>query len=223
MRCCLRIALTVQIFVVMAVAASKPHLIVFGKWTTVKWMSGAEENKPVDLRIRALFLDGRQKEFTFDATHEITDRLFVVRRALRVNDALPQESGGPARWSWQPAGWLLIDRATGHISQITLPDFDPAYSVATWYRDYVAYCGFSEDGKKIDAVVMQVGRRKPILKKSLGKTDGADPSADCDTPTWQRQPARVSFSAWDQNLTYAIRGRATETLPADIDEDESSE
>lgn len=221
MRSFLRIVVTVQIFVAMAAATAKPHVIVFGKWTTVRWMSGPEENKPVDLKIRALFVDGRQKEFTIGVQHEITDRLFSVRRALRVNDALPQEQNGPPRWSWQPAGWVLIDRVTGHISQIALPDFDPACSTASWYRDYIAYCGSSDDGKKIDAVVMQVGKRKPLVKKSLGR--GADPAEACDTPTWQRQPARVSFSASDQNLTYAIRGHATEIVPADSDEEEGSE
>jgi len=71
-------------------------------------------------------------------------------------------------------GWLLVDRVSGKVSQLSLPEFDPFYSTASWYRDYVAYCGVSEDGKKLSAIVMQVGRRKPVLKKLLGEPDGDD-------------------------------------------------
>jgi len=49
------------------------------------------------------------------------------------------------------------------------PEFGSYYSVASWYRDYVAYCGVSDDGKKLYAVVFQVGRRKPVLKKPLAR------------------------------------------------------
>jgi hypothetical protein len=48
---------------------------------------------------------------------------------------------------------LLVDRMTGHISAINLPEFDSCYSVASWYSDYVAYCGVSDDGKTLYAVV----------------------------------------------------------------------
>jgi hypothetical protein len=30
---------------------------------------------------------------------------------------------------------------TGHISQASLPEFDPDSSSGTWYRDSIAYCG----------------------------------------------------------------------------------
>ena len=59
----------------------------------------------------------------------------------------------PARWQWQRGGWLLLDRVSSHILQITLAEFDPYCSVASWYRGYVAYCGVSEEGKKLYAVV----------------------------------------------------------------------
>ena len=93
------------------------------------------------------------------APHEITERLFVVRRAFRVNDTLPGDEAAAPGWVWQRGGWLLVDRLTGHISAIALPEFDPYYSVASWYRDYAAYCGVSDDGKKLFAIVFQVGRR----------------------------------------------------------------
>ena len=46
-----------------------------------------------------------------------------------------------------------------------LPEFDSFYSAASWYRDYVAYCGVGDDGKKTYAMVAQISRRKPVLKK----------------------------------------------------------
>jgi hypothetical protein len=65
--------------------------------------------------------------------HEVTDRLFVIRRAYRLNDNLPPETGVP-RWQWQRGGWLMVDRVTGRVSQVALPEFDAFYSAASWYR-----------------------------------------------------------------------------------------
>ena len=79
---------------------------------------------PDDLKVRPLYVDTRLKEFTFGIPHEVTEQLFVVRRVVRVNDTLPQEAL-PLRWSWQRSGWLVVDRVTGHISQASLPEFDP--------------------------------------------------------------------------------------------------
>jgi hypothetical protein len=192
-------------------AASKPHTISFGKWTSVKWPD-ATGQKLLDLKVRPLFVDTRLKEYTTGGAHELTERLFVVRRAFRVNDALPDE--GTVRWQWQRGGWLMVDRATGKISQLSLPEFDPFYSTASWYRDYIAYCGVSEDGKKLYAMVAQVGRRKPILKKVLGEPEGDDaPDSECPAPEWQRSPARVTFQPEDtQKLQFSIRGRVVDVI-----------
>jgi hypothetical protein len=133
-------------------AEPKPHGITFGKWTSVKWYVGAVEGKPLDVKIRALYVDTRLKEYTTGAPHEVTDRLFVVRRMFRLNDTLPTESNSAPRWIWERGGWLLVDRVTGRVTQISLPEFDPFYSTASWYRDYVAYCGVSDDGKKLFAM-----------------------------------------------------------------------
>ena len=126
-----------------------------------------------------MYVDGRLKEFTFGNPHEVTEQLFVVRRVLRVNDTLPQETVTTPRWTWQRGGWLAVNRVTGHISQASLPEFDPDSSSGTWYRDYVAYCGISDDGRKLSAVVMQLGRRKPILKKPMGETANDEASESC--------------------------------------------
>jgi hypothetical protein len=230
----LHAALALSIFVTQAsvAATTKSHVITFGKWTTVQWSpeSGAADEKPVTLKVRSLLVDAHVKEFTLGPAHEVTDRLFVVRRAFRVNDSLPQESASTPHWEWQPGGWLLVDRATGHVSLLKLPDFDVFYSAASWYRDYAAYCGVSDDSKKIYAVVAQINRRKPILKKPIEDDkivdkemkDSAVDSA-CPAPAWQRTPARVTFEpAGAPKQTYAIRGHAVDLLNESEEEDEEA-
>jgi len=204
-----------------AFAAPKAHVIAFGKWTAVKWYAGPE--KPLDVRIRPLFVDTRLKEYTTGAPHDITDRLFVVRRMFRLNDALPAEANTSQRWVWERGGWLLVDRVSGRIAQINLPEFDPFYSTASWYRDYVAYCGVSEDGKKAFAMVAQLGRRKPILKKPLGEPFAENlPDSECPAPTWERQPTRVTFvPEQNEKLTYAVHGHAVDVVSEADDEEES--
>jgi hypothetical protein len=196
-------------------ATPKPHVIAFGKWTSAKWPN-ATGQKLFDLKVRGLFVDTRLKEYTTGTAHELTDRLFVVRRVFRVNDALPTENSATnaPRWQWQRGGWLLVDRLTGRVSQINLPEFDPFYSTASWYRDYIAYCGVSDDGKKLYAIVAQVGRRKPILKKDAGEPNGDDdPDSECPPPIWQRMPMRVTFQPDDDHkLVFSIRGRVVDVV-----------
>src|SRR5579863_6544255 len=95
------VALTLTFCAANASAASKPHIITFGKWTTVSWQSSgdsAADEKPGTMRVRPLLVDARVREFTLGPAHDVTDRLFVVRRAFRLNDTLPQESASPAHW-----------------------------------------------------------------------------------------------------------------------------
>jgi hypothetical protein len=122
--------------------------------------------------------------------HDVTDRLFVVRRAFRLNDALPDETNTMPRWKWEIGGWLLVDRVSGHVSQLVLPDFDFENSIASWYRDYVAYCGISNDGKKMYALVEQLGRRKPVLRRL------------------SRLPADVATAASPRDLRYCRRSES---------------
>lgn len=221
--CCVTLCLVILSDVTLV--ASKPHVITFGKWTAVKSSTAPEESRSDDLKVRPLFLDGRLKEFTFGIPHEVTENLFVVRRVVRVNDTLPQESVSTPRWTWQRGGWLVVDRVSGHISQASLPEFDPDSSLASWYRDYVAYCGVSDDGRKLHAVVAQIGRRKPILKNPLGDagTEAAFDS-ECATPSWQRAPIRVSFvSKGDEKFTFAVRGHTVEVVADEEAEDEGTQ
>ncbi len=200
-------------------AVPKPHVITFGKWISTHW-TGPDGQGPFDLKVRPLIIDSRVKEYTVGPAHELTDRLFVVRRAFRVNDALPGEPA--ARWQWQRGGWLLVDRVTARIVQLTLPEFDAFSSTASWYRDYIAYCGISEDGKKLYAVIMQVGRRKPVLKREIGEPAvHAEPDSECPAPSWERSPARVTFRSADtQKLVFSIRGRVLDLVDDAEDEGE---
>lgn len=202
----------------LCAAVSKPHVITYGKWISAKWPNATGE-KMLDLKVRPLLVDARIKEYTTGTPHDVTDRLFVVRRAFRINDALPADSA--ARWQWQRGGWLLVDRQTGRVSQLSLPEFDPFYSTASWYRDYVAYCGVSDDGKKLYAIVAQVGRRKPILKKDAGQpAESANPDSECPAPAWERTPLRVTFqSDSDHKLVFSLRNRIVD-LVNDAEESE---
>ena len=198
-------------------AATKVHVITFGRWMPVQWLAASPS---LTSEVRPLLVDGRIKEYVVGSPHEITDRLFVVRRAFRINDALPEES--VASWHWQRGGWLLVDRFTGRVSPASLPSFDPDFSAASWYRDYAAYCGVGDDGKKTYAVVAQFARRKPVLKKLLPKllNDDANQDSICPAPQWQRNPVRVSFAPeGGDKQTFAIRGTAVD-LVSDAEEED---
>ena len=196
-----------------AQATAKVHEIAFGRWISVQWLAGSGDDKPVTIRVRALLVDGRVKEYVMGAPHDVTERLFVVRRAFRVNDSLPEEGG--IHWQWERGGWLVVDRLTGRVSALNLPEFDPYHSAANWYRDYVAYCGVADDGKKAYAFVVQLNRRKPILKKALMEAvpDDLPPDSVCIAPAWQRDPVRVTFApSGNSSQTFSIRGRAVDVV-----------
>ena len=115
---------------------------------------------------------------------------------------------------------------TGHISAMALPEFDAYSSVASWYRDYAAYCGVSDDGKKIYAVVAQINRRRPVLKKpidaaTISETKGAAQNSACPAPAWQRSPTRATFEpASSPTQTFAIRGHTVDLVIETEEQDE---
>jgi hypothetical protein len=150
------------------------------------------------LKIRGLLVDGFLKEWTTGEAHDVTDRSFVVRRMIRLNDYLPGDKPGPGdkqgHWVWQRGPWLLVDRVKGHIVALKLPDYDPGVSQVSWFRDYGAYCGLNASGKSLYAVVAQVEARKPLLTKKLAAFDPENHSAPaCGPAEWQREPLRVTF------------------------------
>ncbi len=206
---------------VAAPAASKPHVVSLGKATTAKLFVGPAEDKTIDIGIRALYVDGNLKEFTTGSTHDVTDREFVVRRAYRINDALPDDERRGPKWLWQRGGWLLVNRAAGKITALKLPEFDAFYSDVSWYRDYAAYCGISNSGERVIAIVAEAGSNKPLFRKDLGKnTEGDASDSNCSPPHWERQPARVTFlPKVGEKFTVKVSGRfADEAAERDSDE-----
>jgi len=194
-----------------AVPPKKPHQVFLGMARQVPYSktgdpAGAGPDETT-LRLRALLVDGRVSEWTTGEAHDVTDRSFVVRRALRINDSLPGDKSSEAKpvtgspqtpqnshWVWQRGPWLLVDRLTGRVTALKLPDYDPGASQVAWFRDYAAYCGVSSAGKTLVAVVAQIGTRKPVLSRKLSGFDLENhPFPACNPPEWQREPLKVTF------------------------------
>jgi hypothetical protein len=185
-----------------ASSAPKVHVVTLGPAHKVPYTppDGAHPAPSPDsqqLKVRPLLVDGRQREWTTGDAHDVTDRSFTIRRALRINDKLPGEAAD--RWVWQPGPWLLVDRSTGHITALHLPDFDALVSDAIWFRDYAAYCGVAQTAKGgLYAVVAQIGARKAVLQKQIGQwpppgPQSGHPESPCQPAQWQRQPMRVTL------------------------------
>jgi hypothetical protein len=177
-------------------AARKTHTVVLGAAKRVPYSkagdpAGAAPGE-TDLKIRPLVVDDAVKEWTTGDTHDVTDRSFVVRRVMRLNDNLPGDK--QVHWVWQRGPWLLIDRVTGHVTALKLPDYDPGVSQVSWFRDYGAYCGVTASGKSLYAVVAQLAARRPLLAKKLSAFDtDNDGDRACGAPEWQREPLRITF------------------------------
>jgi len=198
------LAAVVAISTIASAAPRKAHSVVLGAARTVAYSkaddpAGAASSENT-LKIRALLVDGVLKEWTTGESHDVTDRSFVVRRVLRINNALPGEKPPepnekkPSTWIWQRGPWLLVDRVTGRIAPLKLPDYDPGVSQVSWFRDYGAYCGVTASGKSLYAVVAQVAGRKPLLAKKLEGFDPENhPDPVCAQPEWQREPLRITF------------------------------
>lgn len=200
-----------------AIAAPKVHTVTLGTSKRVPFAAHGEKN--TELRIRPLIVDGHIREWITGDSHDVTERSFVVRRILHINDTLPGEK--PA-WVWQPGPWLLVDRSTGHITALHLPDFDPVVSEVAWYRDYAAYCGVKTTVRAGGLVgdVWQIGSRKPALQKVLGKWPQPDAARPvCTTPLWQREPMRITLQPHGgQPMSFDVVG----TSAALVEEGESS-
>ena len=177
-------------------AARKSHTVVLGAVKKVPYSKAGDPAGAAAaaeaLKIRALLVDGVLKEWTNGDAHDVTDRSFVVRRVIRLNDSLPGDKLG--HWVWQRGPWLLVDRVTGHVVALKLPDYDPGVSQVSWFRDYGAYCGTTASGKSLYAVVAQVAARKAVLAKKLSAFDPENhPDPACGPPEWQREPLRITF------------------------------
>jgi hypothetical protein len=177
-------------------APPKTHSVILGAVKRVPYSksgdpAGAAPGEDA-LKIRALMVDGVVKDWTTGDAHDVTDRSFVVRRAIRLNDALPEDKAG--RWVWQRGPWVLVDRVSGHATALRLPNYDPGVSQVRWFRDYGAYCGVTASGKSLYAVVAQVSVRKPVLSKKISTFNAAEQASPaCEPPDWQRDPLRITF------------------------------
>ena len=185
--------------VVSSATPRKVHVVALGAVKRVAYSqmgdpAGASPGEE-SLKIRPLIVDGLVKEWTTGDAHEVTDRSFVVRRALRLNNELPGEKTSVAnRWVWQRGPWLMVDRVSGHVTALKLPDYDPGVSQVSWFRDYAAYCGIASSGKSLYAVVAQLTARKPVLAKKLSPFDTSDRTQPaCAAVEWQREPFRITF------------------------------
>ncbi len=198
-------------------AAPRQHTVVLGPWRSVSVIT--ETGKAVPVKLRKLLLDGKFREHTAGPSHDVSDRLFVVRKATQLNDSLPQDTAKTTRWIWRMEGWISVDRQTGHVSQLNLPMFDQDTSEVSWYRDLAAYCGTSDDHNKAYLMVFQIGRRKPLLKKEFA-------GEPCPAPTWERQPTRVTFLDGQTKSTFVVAAHGSGLQPdtkSDVKEDDEDE
>lgn len=222
MRCRRPISLTLVLLVLggQAAISARSHTVVFGAWVKVRLFVGSDTEKVQEIKVRSLNIDGRSREFTIGESHDVTDKLFVVRRAYRINDAITAQP----EWKWQRDGWLMVDRISGRISKVNLPEFDPFYSVVSWFRDYAAYCGVV-DSQKLYAVVVQLGQRKPVVRTYIRPAQESEvPDSECGAPVWQKQPVRVTFVPKNgQKMSFAIHGRSGEPESEDHAEQKEGE
>jgi hypothetical protein len=210
-------------------AGAKPHVVVLGSARKVPYSvagdpAGARPEEK-ELRVRPLIVDGKIKEWTTGEAHDVTDRSFAVRRALRLNDVLPTDKtpDHAGHWVWQRGPWLLIDRASGKVTALHLADYDPSVSEVVWFRDYAAYCGLNSSGRQLYAVVAQIAARKPLLARKLGAWDPSDhPTPACGAAVWQRDPLKIAFlPTGGQPISFDLVGLSAVLVedgdPADAD------
>ena len=217
----LRVLVALALVSICVSAASKPHVVILGKPLPVKLFLGPEEASTVDIMVRPLYVDAKLKEFTTGKSHDVTDRQFVVRRAFRINDALPDDARKSPKWLWQLGGWLLVDRSSGKITPIRLPDFDPYLLRGKLVPRLCGLLRHHRQWGKAGCLVVQIGVKKPLYRKELGKASGGDqPDSDCSAPRWERQPPRVTFlPKVGDKLSVTVRGRFVDEV-ADDDSDE---
>jgi len=206
-----------------AAAAPKVHTVTLGAVRKVPYAppeATAETRaaEAITLKVRPLLVDGLQREWTVGDLHDVTDRSFTIRRAMRLNDALPGEQ---PKWTWQPGPWLLVDRVSGHIAALHLPAFDPAVSEVAWFRDYAAYCGITTTARGgLVAVVAQLGARKAVAESLISKWPLVPaPRPACGPARWERTPMRVTLTpTGGAAIAFAVVGTSSLIEEGDSDD-----
>lgn len=179
-----------------AASKKKPHTVFLGSARMVPYSAEADPSgaRPgeTQLAIRPLLVDGVEKAWTTGEMHTVTGHTFVIEQAIQVNDDLPGEQ--KVEWIWQRGPWLLVDRTHASYKQMRLPDYEPGISDVAWFRDMAAYCAVKPSGRELLGLVYQIGVRRPLLSKKLGKWSvSGDPEPACQPPVWQRQPLSVAY------------------------------
>lgn len=218
------LAFLLFLFFPVHVRAAKMHFVTLGAvrkvpYTPPEATPDSKSEEATTLRIRPLVVDDKPREWTVGDLHEVTDRTFVIRRALKINDSLP---GEPARWSWQPGPWLQVDRSSGHITPLHLPDFDPQISEVVWFRDYAAYCGLVPTLKGgVMAIVMELGTRKPVAQRVLANWPLEKPVHPvCSPAQWQRMPMRATLClTGGAPMTFDVAGTSSLVEEGETEED----
>ncbi|MGB7985405.1 MAG: hypothetical protein WCF54_09615, partial [Terracidiphilus sp.] len=101
----------------MHAAPRKAHVVVLAAARKVPYSkvgdpAGALAGE-TELRVRALVVDGAVKEWTTGDAHDVTDRSFVVRRAIKLNDSLPSEKAGDASSTKSTEGSAPSENSAG--------------------------------------------------------------------------------------------------------------
>ena len=105
-----------------------------------------------------------------------------------------------------------VDRTTGHITPLHLPDFDAQVSEIAWFRDYAAYCGLVPTLKGgVMAVVAELGNRKAVAQHVLANWPLDKPLHPvCAPAQWQRTPMRATLTlTGGQPVTFDVAGTSS--------------
>ena len=115
-------------------------------------------------------------------------------------------------WRPQPVMAETIQKRWPDMHVLHLPDYDSAVSDVVWFRDYAAYCGIATTAKGgLMAVVAQLGARRAVVQKQIGKWPQTDHFIPvCQPAQWQRLPMRVTLKpTGGEATTYDVVGTAS--------------
>ena len=160
--------------------------------------AGPEETT---LKIRALLVDGRVSEWTTGDAHDVTDRSFVVRRALRINDSLPNDRPGesPQPATTEPLG--LAARPVAARGSRKRPCHGPQAARlrsgqrARWLVSRLrGLLRSNRDGQEpLCSRGADWGAQARAGEEALAFDAENHPWPVCELPEWQREPLKVTF------------------------------